>query len=82
MNFSPRRTATPPWTQVSQNKEKHLNMLTQVIVHGNTAGLKHHGVINALDAVLSIPAIRDRILLGNWHKIPRLACLEPVAHYL
>ncbi|KAK4242977.1 hypothetical protein C7999DRAFT_18586, partial [Corynascus novoguineensis] len=57
-------------------------MLTRIITDGGSPRYKHQRILNALDAVVSLPALRSTMLLGNWHKWLRLDCPEPVIHYV
>ena len=75
------KNTDPPWTQLSPCKDKHLNMLTRILTDKGPPRYKHQGILNALDSVVSLPALRCGMLLGNWHKILKLGCPEPVIHY-
>ena len=57
-------------------------MLTRMTIDDGPPRYKHQMVLRALDRVLSIPALRSGMLLGNWHKILPLNSPEPVAHYI
>ncbi|TPX11400.1 uncharacterized protein E0L32_007819 [Thyridium curvatum] len=81
-NYRCGQDTDPPWTQLSPSKEKNLHMLTRITTDRGITLYKHQGILYALDSVISLFALRNGLRLGNWHKILRLRCPEPVIHYL